>query len=299
MDKDSAPPEKLDNVYQRREFRFASKEGLIIVSLILFAIYAFWYKIFEFYYYDKWLRWLFIFSAFSAVVFITMIILLLTGFFVFWKDRKYIITHEKMGSPIFLIGSLILLAIPLGWTAGIVEYQGYYALNSVIFIVIGAGLCILGSLFLARTGGFFSVWMIGVTIYLIMSFHEAFKILIWTIHFGPYDSFVGVIGLYIVITSFILFLYHDLKFFYLTRIIKRGNKYRKAKKYKEAIKCFNKALKIYPLFTTAWNNMGNVYYNQGKADEAIRCYQKALDINPKYINAKKNLSVVSKRLSKV
>jgi tetratricopeptide (TPR) repeat protein len=98
------------------------------------------------------------------------------------------------------------------------------------------------------------------------------------------------------VSSFLLFLYHDLKFFYLSRIIKKGNKYRKEKQYQKAIKCFNKTLKIYPLFTTAWNNMGNVYFNQGKINEAIQCYKRALIINPDYKNALRNLEVVSRKV---
>ena len=103
------------------------------------------------------------------------------------------------------------------------------------------------------------------------------------------------VGIYVGVTSFVLFLYHDLKFLYLSKIIKQGNRFRKEKKYIKAKKCFNKTIKIYPLFTTAWNNMGNVYFNEGKVNEAIRCYKKALAINPEYINAKKNLEVVIKR----
>ena len=108
-----------------REFRFASKEGLIIVSLILFAIYAFWYKIFEIYYSDNFIRWIIIFIAYSIVVFITMVILLITGIFVFWKDRRYIIAHEKTGAIIFLLGTLILLSVPIAWTNGLIEYNFY------------------------------------------------------------------------------------------------------------------------------------------------------------------------------
>ncbi len=280
---------------KRKDFEFASKEGLIIVSLILFGIYALWYWIFWVYYYGK-LTWIIIFPAYSMIVFITMVILLITGIFVFWKDRRYILLHEKFGAGIFLIGALILLAIPLSWAAGILVYQDVLGASSMPFIVIGGFLCVFGSLILARTGGFFSVWLIGVAIYLIMSFHEGFKFFIWTVHFGEYDNVVGAIGIYVVATSFILFLYHDLKFFYLSRIIKKGNKYRKEKEFKAALRCFDKALRIYPLFTTAWNNMGNVYFNQGKIKKAIQCYEKALNINPDYVNAKKNLKVISKRM---
>jgi tetratricopeptide (TPR) repeat protein len=75
-----------------------------------------------------------------------------------------------------------------------------------------------------------------------------------------------------------------------------GNNYRREKNYQKAINCFNKTLKIYPLFTTAWNNMGNVYFNQGKVNQAVMCYKKALAINPEYSNARKNLEVVSRRI---
>ncbi len=291
------PSSKSSRSLIKKEFQFASKEGLIIISLILFSIYAFWYKIFEFYYYEK-LTWIVIFWSFSLIMFITMLILLITGVFVFWKDRKYLLVHEKNGALMFLVGAITLFIIPVAWAGNVLEYQGSFGNSSTIFIIVGIILCILGALVLAWTGGFFSVWMIGVAIYLVMSFHESFYIWVWTGFFGPYDDFVGAIGFYVVLTSFILFLYHDLKFFFLSRIIKKGNKYRKEKNFKAALKCFNRALKIYPLFTTAWNNMGNVYYNQGKSDEAIKCYQKALDINPAYINAKKNLTVISKRVAK-
>ncbi|WP_455391905.1 tetratricopeptide repeat protein [[Eubacterium] cellulosolvens] len=287
-----------DGQARRHEFAFASKEGLIIVSLILFGIYAFWYKIFEIYYFGKSLTWPIIMIAYSLIVTITLVVLVITGFFVLWKDWRYLIIHEGYGAGVFLIGALILLVVPLCWTWGFLEYfedQGIFASNSIIFVILGGSLCVLGTLILARTGGFFIAWLIGVSIYLIMSFHEGFSIFIYNEFFGVYDDTIGAIGVVLVATSFILFLYHDLKFFYLSRVIKRGNKYRRQKQYKDAIRCFNRALRIYPLFTTAWNNMGNVYYNQGKTDEAIKCYKKALYFNPEYINAKRNLAVIARK----
>ena len=280
----------------RKDFAFASKEGLIIVSLILFGIYAFWYKIFEFYYYNK-LTWLIIYPTFSFIVLITMTILLITGIFVFWKDRRYLIIHEKIGGTIFIIGTLILFLLPVSWVMGQLSYEGSFEINNLIIMIVGLILCIIGSLILARTGGFFSVWIIGILIYMIIPLNGLIGI-VPSEYFGPIDDFLSSIGIYIVLTSFILFLYHDLKFIYLSRIIKKGNKYRKEKQYKSAIRCFNKALKVYPLFTTAWNNMGNVYFNQGKPEQAIKCYKKALYFNPEYSNAKKNLNVVEKKLKK-
>jgi tetratricopeptide (TPR) repeat protein len=290
--------EERSRLSRRKEFAFASKEGLIIVSLILFLIYAFWHGIFEIYYKGE-LAWFIIFPIYSIIVTLTIIVLIITGIFVLLKDRRYILLHEKYGAGVFLLGALILLSIPLAWTAGIMEYidgLGIYAPGPMVLVIFGGSLCVFGSLILARTGGFFIVWLIGISIYVIMSFHEGFGLFIYNEIFGKYDDVVGAIGVYIVITSFILFLYHDLKFFYLSRVIKKGNKLRKEKKYGAAIRCFNKALRIYPLFTTAWNNMGNVYVNQGKPEEAVRCYQKALDLNPDYNNAKKNLSVIARQI---
>ncbi len=290
--------DRLGNREKNKDFKFASKEGLLIVSLLLFIVYAVWYKIFEFYYYDNFIRWLFIFMAFSIVIFVTMVLLLITGFIVLWKDRDYIMKHEGFGSIFFLIGSIILITIPFAWAGGVINFQDHLAQNTIIFIILGSIFCIIGSFILARTGGFFSVWLIGIAIYLIISFHEGFKFFVDSDKVGSYNDFLGIIGSYFMVAGFILFIYHDVKFFYLSRIIKRGNKYRREKKYKNALECFKKTLKIYPLFTTALNNMGNVYFNMGKADEAIKCYQRALNINPNYGNAKKNLKVVSKKLKK-
>lgn len=294
MAKDPQKDENSMNADKGKEFRFASKEGLIIVSLVLFIVYAFWYKIFEFYYSKDFIKWIFIFTAYSLVVFITMSVLLLTGIYVFLKDRKYIITHEKLGAPIFIIGTFILLIIPLGWSFKFIDYQGVLALNSIVIIVIGAVICVIGALILARTGGFFSVWIIGIIIYLIIPLNALIGIFP-SQNLGFVDDFFSSIGIYVVVTSFLLFLYHDLKFLYLTRIIKKGNTFRREKKYKEALRCFNRTLKIYPLFTTAWNNMGNVYFNLGKPNDAIKCYKRALTINPNYQNARKNLAVVAKK----
>ena len=97
-----------------KEFQFASKEGLIIVSMILFSIYAFWYEIFHYYYRKEIITWIFIFWVYSLIIFVTMIILLITGVFVFWKDHRYIFLHEKFGGVIFIIGILFGAALGVG-----------------------------------------------------------------------------------------------------------------------------------------------------------------------------------------
>jgi tetratricopeptide (TPR) repeat protein len=50
--------------------------------------------------------------------------------------------------------------------------------------------------------------------------------------------------------------------------------------YEEAIKCYDKALKIEPKNFITLNNKGLTLYVQGEYEEAIKCYDKALKIEP-------------------
>ena len=52
-------------------------------------------------------------------------------------------------------------------------------------------------------------------------------------------------------------------------------------RYKEAIECCDKALKINPKLEAAWLNKGNALISLGRNEEAIECCDKALEIDPK------------------
>ncbi|MDI6916628.1 MAG: GTP-binding protein [Thermoplasmatales archaeon] len=58
-----------------------------------------------------------------------------------------------------------------------------------------------------------------------------------------------------------------------------------AKKYEDAIKCFNRAIRFNPEYAEAWNEKGNVLLILGKIDEAIECFTKATEVNEEYITA--------------
>jgi len=49
----------------------------------------------------------------------------------------------------------------------------------------------------------------------------------------------------------------------------------------EAIKCFDKALRINPRIEEVWSNKGHALDNLGQYQEAIKCYDEALRINPR------------------
>jgi Ca-activated chloride channel family protein len=68
----------------------------------------------------------------------------------------------------------------------------------------------------------------------------------------------------------------------------------KMKKYKEALKIYNK-IKDKNLVEKIEYNKGNCYAKMGKIDEAIKAYEKALKLNPNDKDAKYNLELLKKK----
>ncbi|RMF58273.1 MAG: tetratricopeptide repeat protein [Calditrichaeota bacterium] len=59
-----------------------------------------------------------------------------------------------------------------------------------------------------------------------------------------------------------------------------GNACRKVKKFQEAAEAYQKAIKLHPNFSEAYNNLGSTLRSLGKLEEGVRCYLKALEIAP-------------------
>lgn len=70
-------------------------------------------------------------------------------------------------------------------------------------------------------------------------------------------------------------------------VIKSTNSY-----YQQALKEFNKAIKLDPDFYKAYNNAGKIMQETGKLAEAEKYYRKALEIEPKCSEAVDNLGTV-------
>ncbi|MCJ7444174.1 MAG: tetratricopeptide repeat protein [Methanotrichaceae archaeon] len=51
-------------------------------------------------------------------------------------------------------------------------------------------------------------------------------------------------------------------------------------KYDEAIRAYDKAIKLDPNHADAWNNKGNAFFNLNKYDKAISAYDKAIGLDP-------------------
>ena len=77
--------------------------------------------------------------------------------------------------------------------------------------------------------------------------------------------------------------------------IEKGNNLYDQEKYEEAIKCYDKALRIDPKNTHAWNNKGIALYGQGNYAVALECFDRALEIDPKYISAINNKNKIIKK----
>jgi len=68
----------------------------------------------------------------------------------------------------------------------------------------------------------------------------------------------------------------------------RGNVLFNEGKYDEAIAEYNKAIELYPEYSSAWNNKGVALEKLGRNEEALECYNKALQLDPSYELAKSN-----------
>jgi tetratricopeptide (TPR) repeat protein len=213
-------------------------------------------------------------------------------------DRALIRVHEFEGILFFISGSFFTIILPL---IGVFTNQNpnAFLINNAWLMYVGIFFIAIGTIITAWLGGFYSVWFFGLIHYLLMSSHEAYPIYIYTHHFGPYDQYYGSIGLFLILTSVILFAYHEMKYLYLGRLIKRASDQRIRGLYKGAMITLNKVLKIHPRFATAWNNWGNIFYRLGRFEDAIICYDRALELAPDYWIAIKNKHLVQKRKIKL
>lgn len=269
-------------VYNEPKSKWSSKESLIVLSVILIILF----KLMQFIFSEIWSGYILAFQVLSGVIFLTLLILTIVGLWFIILSRKRLWSHEREGIALFIIGGLIMVLLPLIGAVFRQKPETFFNYNiNFYMIIIGTILVLVGVIIVAWQGGFFSIWFLGIVNYLVFSSHEAFLIIIYTHHYGPYDQYYGTMGILLMFVSVILFLYHELKFMYLGRLIKRSNNLRQKGSYDKALKLIEKALSIYPRYETAWNNKGNVLNAKGKVKESLKCYDEAININPKYIMA--------------
>ncbi len=253
---------------------------IILFSMILIGVLLIVYKINYEYWAEQFVEYNQYLFGISIVCFILVLLIIA-------MDLKRIFKYEFIGTLFFGIGALII---------SLFYARVYFGLDGfgdegTPFIIAGGVVMAIGTVLLMRNGGFIGATFVGIIIILLLSLVH----MIDTRTLIQFDNnALQLINLTIVcfVISFFLLVYHDLKFFYLAKLMQDQRKYRKKKQYNEALKYCNRALLLYPYFATAWNNKGNVLVNMGKKKDAIKCYEKALLIKPDYIPARRNLQQV-------
>ncbi|MCC7551579.1 MAG: tetratricopeptide repeat protein [Methanobacterium sp.] len=97
----------------------------------------------------------------------------------------------------------------------------------------------------------------------------------------------------------------EIKIFSLSKILinsivfnTAGLFYVEDKKYKKALKCFDKSLELKKDLYGAWNGKGVALINLGKLEESLKCFDKALRYNPKSALVLNNKGDALRRLKK-
>jgi tetratricopeptide (TPR) repeat protein len=71
-----------------------------------------------------------------------------------------------------------------------------------------------------------------------------------------------------------------------------GNAYAMNLQFKSAVHEFERVLRDYPQYKSAWNNLGSAYRAMGRKSRALEAYQRALKLDPGYALAYYNIGVV-------
>jgi tetratricopeptide (TPR) repeat protein len=272
-----------------------SKEGIVISSVIVFFLLLILYFIGPLN--DYWTSGDNEFRNYALILFVVFLLFTAAGIYLLVTTKLWILKWEARGFGIFLIGSILLFIIPFGNATEILPGgMEMFGAIQVILLIIGILICLVGALLLARDGGFFSIWFLGVVFMLVLGGHEAFRIIIYTGDYGPIDTFLRYEALGILLTSFVLFVVFEVKNLYIFYLFDEALEHKRDNDLEMAVEILDKALRLAPRHTTALNNKGNILYKLKEFEGARECYQGALDANPDYHKAEDNLRVVNKAL---
>lgn len=228
-------------------------------------------------------------GSYTTSVVVVSAIFAILGLLLMIIELRRFLRHEMLGFILTIAAAIIMLLYPAAPALDISMGPSVMYAGAIIAIVAG--------ILLARFGGYLSPAVVGLGCQVVFAGYYPMMSPDATIIDNR--AFVASnIGVGLLVMSFALMIYQDLKFYYLTNLIKNANRLRKEKKYTEALAQCDKALIIYPYFVTALNNKGNILFNLKKPNEAIEYYSKAIDINPSYKQAQSNLEVVKRKIGR-
>jgi tetratricopeptide (TPR) repeat protein len=256
---------------------------ILIISMFVVGILLLVFKLNVEYWRDNFGTYVTTVVGISTVLLIVCLLLL-------FVEIKRFLRYELLGFIFLIIAAAILLVYPASPALDLGLDSG----SGTGLIFAGAAVAVIAGIILARYGGYFTACIVGLTFQVIFAGYYP-MMSPEAVSFHPNAITVSNMGIGFLILSFVLLIYHDLKFYYLTTLIKQTNRLRKEKKYEEALKICDKSLLIYPYFVTGLNNKGNILYNLKKPKEAIEYYNKAITINPSYKHAQNNLEAVQRK----
>lgn len=267
-----------------------NREGLVAGSVIIFTISLLIFLIFNGFWHEGQNMQMFV-RVIAAVI----AIFLLLGVYVIIVTPKELFQKEVKGTIMFGAGCVIVMLVAIGGRFELLGLGGTIGLIHIILLLLGFGVCVLGIINLARVGGFFLIWFLGPLMYLIEIINDQL-VLDTPSPFGTFSAMIAITASVVIGLSFLLYIYTEAKFIYLSTLVQHARELSKDKQYEEAIAELDKAITIYPNYVTAWNNKGNIHFRMKDFEEAKECYDLALEINPDYPLAKSNQKLVHKKL---
>jgi len=75
-----------------------------------------------------------------------------------------------------------------------------------------------------------------------------------------------------------------------------GYAYRKMKKFKEAIDCYERAIKLKPTYDKPWFNKGYILEQQSRYKDALDCFNRALELKPDNEKYRRSREIVMETL---
>jgi tetratricopeptide (TPR) repeat protein len=79
----------------------------------------------------------------------------------------------------------------------------------------------------------------------------------------------------------------------------KGLAFKALGRIREALACYDKAVRIDPQKADVWCNMGNAFFAESRHEEALQCFDKAVALNPKDMKSWCNRGVALKALSRL
>ncbi len=223
-----------------------------------------------------------------GLTFATSSIALFLLYYIFYT-AKGVSHYEGLRLGLVILGFYLILIVPTHEALGLMSWK-FKTLpmdpRNEVLLILGTSLLIAGIALLKERVGFFTIWLLGNLVMLLIPFHELLGFISQS-KYEYFDRSLIMLGSILITTGYIIFAHRYLKYKELEDYIERGLAAYYGGKYKTAMKFFRKAFWVAENtgflmdFDLLWGLMGNTYFKMGKYERALAYYAMALSINPR------------------